>query len=226
METTAAVPAGLSIFDLIRQAWYTTYPLIAMSFIATSIIIERLWVLRTVRRAIESVTDTTCELLREGDWTGAGSMLSSHIVTSPAARIYAALLPLLARQGVEEVVECGERRRLDETRLFKSGTWLLGTAAASAPFIGLLGTVIGIIKSFHQMATMGAGGFAVVAAGISEALVATAMGLFVAILALISYNYFQVKISALDTQLRVGLGRVIEAAAIGGIHEGGTHGVR
>jgi len=183
MDTTAAVPAGISIFDLIRQGWYTTYPLIAMSFIATSIIIERLWVLRTVRGAIETVTDSTCELLREGDRDGAASMLGSNVAKSPAARIYAALLPLLGKQGIDEVVECGERRRLDEARLFKSGTWLLGTTAASAPFIGLLGTVVGIIKSFHQMAMMGAGGFAVVAAGISEALVATAMGLFVAILA-------------------------------------------
>ncbi len=226
METTAAIPPGISIFDLIRQGWYTTYPLIAMSFVATSIIIERLWVLRTVRSAIETVTDATCELLRTGDSNGAASLLASHIATSPAARIYAALLPLLARQGIEEVVECGERRRLDEARLFKTGTWMLGTAAASAPFIGLLGTVIGIIKSFHQMAMMGAGGFAVVAAGISEALVATAMGLFVAILALVAFNYFQVKIAALDTQLRVGLGRVLEAAAIGGIHDGGNRGLR
>lgn len=224
METTA-VP-GLSIYDLIQQAWYTTYPLLAMSFLTTSIIIERWWVLRSQRRAIEGVTDETCDLLRAGDRDGAAAMLDSRIAQSPAARIYAALLPLLERTGMAEVVECGERRRLDESRLFKSGTWVLGTSAASAPFIGLLGTVIGIIKSFHQMAMMGAGGFGVVAAGISEALVATALGLFVAILALIAFNFFQVKIGALDTQLRVGLGRVIEAATIGGIRSGDDNGLR
>jgi len=223
METTA-VP-GLSIYDLIQQAWYTTYPLLAMSFLTTSIIIERLWVLRTQRRAIESVTIETCELLRAGNRDEAVTMLESRLAKSPAARIYAALLPLLSRTGIAEVVECGERRRLDESRLFKSGTWVLGTAAASAPFIGLLGTVIGIIKSFHQMAMMGAGGFGVVAAGISEALVATALGLFVAILALIAFNFFQVKIGALDTQLRVGLGRVIEAATIGGVSTGEEDGL-
>jgi biopolymer transport protein ExbB len=100
----------------------------------------------------------------------------------------------------------------------KRNVWVLGTVAASAPFIGLYGTVIGIIKAFHQMAVMGTGGFAVVAAGISEALVATALGLIVAILALLTFNYLQVKIANLDTLLRVGLGRVIESAALGGVH--------
>jgi biopolymer transport protein ExbB len=100
----------------------------------------------------------------------------------------------------------------------KRGIWILGTIGASAPFIGLFGTVIGIIKSFHQMAVMGTGGFAVVAAGISEALIATALGLIVAIVAVIFFNFMQVRISNLDTLLRVGLGKVLEAADLGGVH--------
>ena len=102
--------------------------------------------------------------------------------------------------------------------MLKRGIWVLGTIGASAPFIGLFGTVIGIIKAFHQMAIMGTGGFAVVAAGISEALIATALGLIVAIIAVIFFNYMQVRISNLDTLLRVGLGKVLEAADLGGVH--------
>ncbi len=68
------------------------------------------------------------------------------------------------------------------------------------------------------MAIMGTGGFAVVAAGISEALIATALGLIVAIVAVILFNYMQVRISNLDTMLRVGLGKVLEAADLGGVH--------
>jgi biopolymer transport protein ExbB/TolQ len=79
----------------------------------------------------------------------------------------------------------------------------LGTVASSAPFIGLLGTVIGIIKSFESMAIVGTGGFAVVAAGISEALVATALGLGIAIIALIFYNYFQVRIGNFTGLFRI-----------------------
>ena len=87
------------------------------------------------------------------------------------------------------------------------------------PRTGKIEALVGIrIGNIHQMAVMGTGGFAVVAAGISEALVATALGLIVAILALLTFNYLQVKIANLDTLLRVGLGRVIESAALGGGH--------
>lgn len=88
--------------------------------------------------------------------------------------------------------------------------WILGTVASSAPFIGLLGTVIGIIKSFESMAIVGTGGFSVVAAGISEALVATALGLGVAIIALIFYNYFQTRIGNLNGLFRVQVGKILQ----------------
>jgi biopolymer transport protein ExbB len=85
----------------------------------------------------------------------------------------------------------------------KKNLWILGTVASSAPFIGLLGTVIGIIKAFENMAVVGTGGFTVVAAGISEALVATALGLGIAIIALIFYNYFQVRVGNLSGMVRI-----------------------
>ena len=72
----------------------------------------------------------------------------------------------------------------------KRNLWVLGTIGSASPFIGLLGTVIGIVRAFHDMAEQGAGGFSVVAGGISEALIATAAGLVVAIIALITYNVF------------------------------------
>jgi biopolymer transport protein ExbB len=217
MEATNAA-VGISIIDLIHQGWYATYPLILFSVIVTSIVIERVWLLSRLGGAIDSLTVAVCAALEKGDLNAASSLINQRMKTSPAARVYGALMPMIRKADVEEILECGERRRLEEARLMKRNVWVLGSAAASAPFIGLFGTVIGIIKSFHQMATMGTGGFAVVAAGISEALVATAMGLLVAILALLTFNYLQVKIAHLDTLLRVGLGRVIEAAAIGGVH--------
>lgn len=229
MDPTAVTPENLatsiSLIDLIQQGWYVTYPLIAMSVMITSILIERLWLMRGMSASIEDVTETACTELGSGDTASAASTIQTSMVSSPAARVYAPLIPLFGHSTVDDLLEYGERRRLDEVRRLKGNIWLLGTTAASAPFIGLLGTVIGIIKSFHQMAVMGTGGFAVVAAGISEALVATALGLLVAILALLFFNYFQVKIGNLDTQLRVGLGRFVEAGASGG-HFGGDNGAR
>jgi biopolymer transport protein ExbB len=211
--TPEAVAHSISIADLIMQGWYVTYPLIAMSVMVTSILIERLWVLRGVAASIQDITEDACAKLSAGAAAAVSGLLDGAMVASPAARIYAPLVPLLGRASTDDLLEYGERRRLEEVRRMKGSIWVLGTVAASAPFIGLLGTVIGIIKSFHQMAIMGTGGFAVVAAGISEALVATALGLLVAILALLFFNYFQVKIGNIDTQLRVGLGRFVETAA-------------
>ncbi len=226
MEPTAtqALAQSMSIVDLIMQGWYVTYPLIAMSVMVMSILIERLWLMRGMSTAIDDVTEDVCASLLAGDPNAAASAVEGAMAKSPAARVYAPLFPLIGHSTVDDLLEYGERRRLDEVRRLKGSIWLLGTVAASAPFIGLLGTVIGIIKSFHQMAVMGTGGFAVVAAGISEALVATALGLLVAILALLFFNYFQVKIGNLDTQLRVGLGRFVEAGATGAI--GAAHGTR
>ena len=78
-----------------------------------------------------------------------------------------------------------ERQKLD------SGLVFLGTLGNNAPFIGLFGTVIGIIQAFADLASNPAGGPSVVMAGISEALVATAVGLLVAIPAVVAYNVFQ-----------------------------------
>jgi len=93
-----------------------------------------------------------------------------------------------------DVVEAARRAIERETLItfsdFKKGTGSLATIATTAPFIGLLGTVIGIIAAFHGMATSGSGGIATVSQGISEALVATALGLLVAIPAAWMYNYF------------------------------------
>lgn len=84
----------------------------------------------------------------------------------------------------------------------ETGIASLATVSSSAPFIGLLGTVIGIIRSFQNIGTQGVTSLAVVAPGISEALVATAFGLFAAIPALLGYNFFRNKIRIMNNEMR------------------------
>jgi biopolymer transport protein ExbB/biopolymer transport protein TolQ len=91
----------------------------------------------------------------------------------------------------ESVSRALERQAQREVQGMKRGQGILGTVSSTAPFVGLLGTVMGIVNSFQMMAASGSGGLATVSAGIAEALVTTAFGLLVAIPAVMMYNYFQ-----------------------------------
>jgi biopolymer transport protein ExbB len=108
-----------------------------------------------------------------------------------------------------------DERQFEEAQGAGANLWVLGTIAAAAPFIGLFGTVMGIIRSFHTMAIAGTGGFGIVAGGISEALIATALGLAVGIIAVVLYNYFQARVERIDAALQIGSARVIEALEAG-----------
>jgi biopolymer transport protein ExbB len=134
-------------------------------------------------------------------------------VNAPAARIFLNMLDRGEAQQLETVNTFATEAMFEENQKLRKHLWILGTVASSAPFIGLLGTVVGIIKSFESMAIAGTGGFAVVAAGISEALVATALGLAVAIIAVIFYNYFQVRIANLNGLFRIQVAKVLHSMA-------------
>lgn len=104
-----------------------------------------------------------------------------------------------------DIVDSGkraiERETLMTTAEMKKGLGNLATISTTAPFIGLFGTVVGIINSFRGMAASGSGGLGAVSAGISEALVATALGLAVAIPAVWLYNYFLNKIDRFNVEM-------------------------
>ncbi|HSP18731.1 MAG TPA: MotA/TolQ/ExbB proton channel family protein [Myxococcaceae bacterium] len=92
---------------------------------------------------------------------------------------------------VESVARALERQAQREVQSLKRGLGLLATVGSTAPFVGLLGTVMGIVNAFQSMAMTGSGGLGTVSAGIAEALITTAFGLLVAIPAVMAYNYLQ-----------------------------------
>lgn len=131
------------------------------------------------------------EYLSKDDLKGATEWLRDQ--KSPEAHVVRAGLDRAAHgpAAAEEAmlgVQLQERFRLD------NNLSILGTLGNNAPFIGLFGTVLGIIKAFNDLAQAQTGGPSVVMRGISEALVATAVGLFVAIPAVLAYNYFSRKV--------------------------------
>jgi biopolymer transport protein ExbB len=198
------------MLQMIQQGWLATYPLLLLSVVSLTVIAERLWSFRGLVGRTANLTRSVHGDLTHGD-VGAAMERADAERGAPAGRIFAEVVKHGSTLSPEEVADLGAERRFEEMEQLKRPLWILGTVASSAPFIGLFGTVVGIIKAFHNMATMGSGGFAVVAGGISEALVATALGLGVAIVALIFYNYFQVRLDRIESALTIGTARVIEA---------------
>ena len=205
---------GLSVLDMVQQGWIATYPLIAFSVATVGIIFERAWSLRNVIPETLGLAGRICPQLEKGDFSGALQQSQGEI-DSPSGRIFSDILERHASDSLEYLADLTEEKRFEELEALKGPLWVLATVGASAPFIGLLGTVIGIIKAFHNMAIMGSGGFSVVAAGISEALVATALGLGVAIVAVIFYNYFQTQIERIEAAMTIACNRVVDSIHLG-----------
>jgi biopolymer transport protein ExbB/TolQ len=155
---------------------------------------ERLVVFIRSKRASRRYAATMASRLASGQIESAGSGDKiGHLGRVIEAGISAfKTSPLDDEQfTVETVARALERQAQREIQQFRRGQGLLGTVSSTAPFVGLLGTVIGIVTAFQQMAATGSGGLATVSAGIAEALVTTAIGLLVAIPAVFAFNYLQ-----------------------------------
>jgi biopolymer transport protein ExbB len=199
---------------MIQQGWLATYPLIIFSMATLTIIFERAWSLRGIVPQSLALAESIRGPIEKGDFVAALQKTQAQAAT-PAGRIFGDVLARHKSDSMEYLSDLTEDKRFEEVEALRGPLWVLGTVSSSAPFIGLFGTVIGIIKAFHNMALMGSGGFSVVAAGISEALVATALGLGVAILAVIFYNYFATRIERIEAALTIGSNRVLDAIHLG-----------
>ena len=200
---------GLDLIDIIHKGAIATYPLILMSIVSVAVVFERLWSLRSIASVTLRITESLLEPIKKGQRDLAIAICKQN-AHSPAGRIFLNILDREAGQRLEVTNNFAAEAMFEETQKLKKHLWILGTVASSAPFIGLLGTVVGIIKSFESMAIAGTGGFAVVAAGISEALIATALGLAVAIIAVIFYNYFQTRIATLVGLFRIEVAKILQ----------------
>lgn len=174
-------------------------PLALCSIVSVAVIVERLWSISRASRRSERFHRAAAEAWQEG---GVSEVVAvTRRDDSLLGAIYRAVL---AQSDVDDDARhlVAGRQVTGAIRHLKRYVWLLGTIGSLAPFIGLLGTVIGIIRAFENMAATGSGGFAVVAAGISEALIATAAGLLVGVLAIFAYNAFMVRIGNEGADLR------------------------
>jgi biopolymer transport protein ExbB len=185
----------------------------ACSVVAVAAALERVIALWGFGDKARALADAVGRALFRGDLDDARAQCERS--TSAAADVFLAALVALAPRAsalagrpapeatAEKVVAAVERERQRTALKLRRGLWLLATVGATAPFIGLFGTVVGIMSAFQSMAQTGQGGFAVVAAGISEALVTTAAGIAVAVLAVVLYNTLNTHAQKLSLQLRL-----------------------
>lgn len=182
------------MFELIQAGGWLMVPLIGCSILALAIVIERLVALRPSRVVPPGLLAHVWELVRSGEMTPERMGVIKQ--ESPLGSIVVAGLNSAAngREVMKESIQEAATAVVHELERFLNP---LGTIAAITPLIGLLGTVIGMIKVFTEIMIQGTGNANVLAGGISEALITTAAGLSIAIPALVAHRYFQRQVDTL-----------------------------
>ncbi len=180
-----------------------------MSIYSLTIVVQKWWSLRQAQKETVKFAPEFSQFLEEDNLTEAIRLAETYKKSHVALVLGGALQEVkpLIQDGSVTVADINsaeraiERNMLLEITNLKRGLAVLATVGATAPFVGLLGTTIGIVNSFQGMATSGSGGLAAISGGISEALIATAFGLLVAIPAVWAFNYFTTKIDNLTAEM-------------------------
>jgi biopolymer transport protein ExbB/biopolymer transport protein TolQ len=181
-----------------------------MSVLSIGVAIGKWWRLRRSTRETAKFAPEFGRFLQEGSLDGAISLAEKQKVSHVARVLGEALAeikPLLRDRAAVTAGDINSAERAVERQMMillaelKKGLAILATVGATSPFVGLLGTTMGIVNAFTGMAVTGSGGLAAISAGIAEALITTAFGLLVAIPAVWFYNYFQTRIDSITVEM-------------------------
>ncbi|MDH7493092.1 MAG: MotA/TolQ/ExbB proton channel family protein, partial [Candidatus Saccharicenans sp.] len=194
--------------------------LILLSVITIYLFIERQLVFARARKKSLAVAPKLAELMKNGQLKEAMALASkkefksSHLARVTAAGIEEFMGAKESNLSLEEQIESAQRGCERASSLFthelKRGLSIMATIATSSPFIGLFGTIFGIINAFRGMAMTGSGGIGAVAAGIAEALVTTAFGIGVAVIALWTFNSLNTKIEVYNTEMENTTSQIVD----------------
>jgi biopolymer transport protein ExbB len=198
----------IELLSLIKAGGPAMWIIGLCSVAAVAVAVERLMALWRFHEKARALADAVTRALFRGNLEDCRAHCERS--DSPAAEVFLAAIlastsvqPQRSAPTVEKVVAAVERERQQVNLKLRQNLWMLGTIGATAPFVGLFGTVVGIMRAFHQMAITGQGGFTVVASGISEALVTTAGGIAVAVEAVVIYNFLNTHVQKLSLQLKL-----------------------
>jgi len=196
------------MLEIIKAGGWMMWPIIVCSVIATGIVLERAWTLRASRIIPSHLVAQVWHMLRSGELND--ERIAQVRDSSPLGRVLAAGLTLrdAPREVMKERIEDVGRHVGHEMERYLN---TLGTIAAISPFLGLLGTVNGLIRVFGSITEAGLGNPTVLAGGISEALVATFAGLAIAIPALVFYRYYRGRVTELVLLIEQEVIRLVDA---------------
>ena len=196
-----------NFFGTIQSGGFAMWCLLLLSIIAVAIVIERLLFFASQHSDSKGLLRQIGQRIAADDLSGAIKICQQN----------KGMLPKILAFGLQR----GEKNRADITdalsialmenlNTLERNLGVIGTIAVIAPFVGLFGTVLGIIRAFQDIALKGNSTPAVVAAGVSEALITTAAGLFVAVVSVIFFNYFKTRIKAYNQEMIVSANQLAE----------------
>lgn len=203
--------AGKTVWEIFQIGGFTMYILLLCSFISVTILLERLLYYR--KRAKTERAEFMLKIKRafkNGNLERAKEVCRDSL--APFSEVVYSGIELHGRSE-KEISNAMEREIIIETTKLERYTSIVATIGNTAVYIGLFGTVLGIIRAFHDIAAAGSGGMAIVIGGVAEALVCTATGLFVAIPAVIAYNYFSKRVEHFINDMELCASELIDLMA-------------
>ncbi len=191
------------LIDLFHRAGMVRWPLAIFSILALAVILERLFTLSRLRR----LEDQAFRILHRGLEQGDDALIRDRaIAAAPVSQVMSTLAPL--RAASEDAIQTTADLAVAQQRLrLRRYLGTLATIGSTAPFIGLFGTVIGVMDAFQAMSHSGLSGEHM-AAGISEALSATAFGLLVAIPSVMAYNFLLGRVQGMVLEVQAHVSRL------------------
>ncbi len=195
-----------------EMGWFAkgvVYLLFIMSAYSTTIFFQKWWAMRKAQTETKKFAPEFSQFLEEDNLTEAINLAESYKKSHVARVLGGALAEVrpLIQDGSVTVSDINSAERAIEREMLmtvvelKRGLGVLATVGATSPFVGLVGTTMGIVNSFTAMQSSGSGGISSIAGGVAEALITTAIGIGVAIPAVWSYNFFQTKIDNLIAEM-------------------------
>ncbi len=181
--------------------------LILMSIIAVAIVIERLYFFANEAGDTKALLRSLGQRIAVDDIPGAIKLCEQSKGMLPRILAFGLQRGTKNRADITDALSIALMENLN---LLERNLGVIGTIAVIAPFVGLLGTVLGIIRAFQDIAIKGNSTPAVVAAGVGEALVTTAAGLFVAVISVVFFNYFKTRIKSFNQDMIVAANQLAE----------------